>query len=87
MSKYAIYIFAETSTVVFDKLTSERIKEYADTGSPMDKAGAYGIQDSGFVTEIKGSYDNVMGFPSNKIDEVLRKFCLNKQNNSSFNIR
>ncbi len=76
MSKYAVYIFAETSAVLFNTLSAERIKRYVESGSPMDKAGAYGIQDSGFVAEIKGSYENVMGFPTDKIDAVLRKFKL-----------
>jgi len=74
MSKFAVYVFAETTKVKFDVLTDERILSYVDGGSPMDKAGAYGIQDSGFVAEINGSYDNVMGFPSDKADEILKRF-------------
>ena len=71
MSARAIHIFADTSLVTFDKLSDERIRNYVDTGSPMDKAGAYGIQDSGFVKEIKGSYDNVMGLPTEKLKDIL----------------
>jgi predicted house-cleaning NTP pyrophosphatase (Maf/HAM1 superfamily) len=57
--------------VFFNHLTDEIISAYVSTGSPMDKAGAYGIQDDSFhlVDRIEGSYDNVMGFPT----EVLRK--------------
>ena len=72
VSKYAIYLFADTSLVTFDKLDDERIKKYVDTGSPMDKAGAYGIQDSGFVKDIQGSYDNVMGLPTERLKNILQ---------------
>ncbi|MDE7454662.1 MAG: Maf family protein [Clostridia bacterium] len=72
MSQYAVHLFADTSLVTFDDLTDEQISKYVASGSPMDKAGAYGIQDSGFVSDIEGSYNNVMGFPSDKIDEILK---------------
>lgn len=77
MSKLAIYIFAETSLVTFDNLSEQRIYSYVDTGSPMDKAGAYGIQDSGFVKDITGSYDNVMGFPTERLNSILQQLHLN----------
>lgn len=72
MSKAAIYLFVETSEVAFETLSEERINAYVATGSPMDKAGAYGIQDSGFVERICGSYNNVMGLPTERIKDVLR---------------
>ena len=49
--------------VLFERLTSEQIDKYIQSGSPMDKAGAYGIQDGGLVKEITGSYSNVVGLP------------------------
>lgn len=49
--------------VYFNELSDEWIKNYVKSGSPMDKAGAYGIQDGGLVKEIKGSYSNVVGLP------------------------
>ena len=49
--------------VKFNKLTDEWIKEYVQSGSPMDKAGAYGIQDGGLVKHIRGSFTNVVGLP------------------------
>ncbi|MFA5421927.1 MAG: Maf family protein [Bacilli bacterium] len=54
--------------VFFKNLSEQLIDEYIKTGSPFDKAGAYGIQD-GFdlVDRINGSYDNVMGLPSEDI--------------------
>lgn len=54
---------ADCTKVLFHELSDKFIQEYVDGGSPMDKAGAYGIQDGGLVKEIKGSYSNVVGFP------------------------
>ena len=69
--KMGVWLFADTTEVVFHKLSEQQISNYIATGSPMDKAGAYGIQDSGFVSHIVGSYDNVVGFPTERIGEVL----------------
>ena len=57
--------------VYFNKLSDKTIEEYIKTGSPMDKAGAYGIQDDefGLVNHIEGSYDNVVGFPVEDIKQ------------------
>jgi septum formation protein len=54
----------------------ELAKKYIATGSPMDKAGAYGIQDLGalFVKEIKGDYYTVMGFPIAEVHRRLMNF-------------
>ncbi len=59
--------------VYFNKLSDELIDKYIATGSPMDKAGAYGIQDKEFdlVNHIEGSFDNVMGLPT----EDIKKHC------------
>ena len=65
--------FVRKSRVLFFSLTDERINSYIATGSPMDKAGAYGIQDSGFVKKIRGSYSNVMGLPVEKLRKILKK--------------
>ena len=55
--------------VYFNKLSDELIEKYIATGSPMDKAGAYGIQDREFdlVSHIEGSFDNVIGLPTEDI--------------------
>ena len=55
--------------VYFNKLSDELIEKYIATGSPMDKAGAYGIQDREFdlVNHIEGSFDNVIGLPTEDI--------------------
>lgn len=55
--------------VYFNKLSDELIDKYIASGSPMDKAGAYGIQDKEFdlVNHIEGSFDNVIGLPTEDI--------------------
>ena len=55
--------------VYFNKLSDKLIDKYIATGSPMDKAGAYGIQDQEFdlVNHIEGSFDNVIGLPTEDI--------------------
>ncbi|WP_297435391.1 Maf-like protein [uncultured Clostridium sp.] len=62
------------TNVKFSKLTNNEIQEYIETGSPMDKAGAYGIQDFGavFVEKIEGCYYNVMGLPLNVLYKILK---------------
>lgn len=63
------------STLVrFKELTDEEIWFYIDNYQPFDKAGAYGIQDwLGLIAidEIKGSYTNVMGLPTNLVYKAL----------------
>jgi septum formation protein len=61
--------------VYFKELSNQEIQDYINTGSPMDKAGAYGIQDdfgAVFVQKIIGCYYNVLGFPVSKIYEGLK---------------
>ncbi len=64
----------ERTYVTFRKLTRDEILDYIETGSPMDKAGAYGIQDdfgSVFVEKINGCYYNVTGLPIQKLYKEL----------------
>lgn len=66
----------EKTEVEFRKLTKDEITDYVDSGSPMDKAGAYGIQDdfgAVFVKKINGCYYNVVGLPLTKLYNALRK--------------
>jgi septum formation protein len=63
--------------VTFRKLIPEEIVAYIRTGSPMDKAGAYGIQDdygAVFVEKIDGCFYNVVGFPVTKFYLALERF-------------
>jgi septum formation protein len=65
----------ERTKVSFRELEDWEITSYVRTGSPLDKAGAYGIQDrSGlFVDRIEGCFYNVVGFPLTKFYEGLKK--------------
>ena len=63
---------AEKTAVHFNDLTDEWILDYIRGGSPMDKAGAYGIQDGGLVERIEGSYTNVVGFPIELVKEMMK---------------
>ena len=63
----------DKTEVYFYELSDEWISAYIRGGSPMDKAGAYGIQDGGLVKEIKGSYTNVVGFPLELVEKMIKK--------------
>ncbi len=65
------YLSAEKSAVTFFNLSSEKIKEYVEKYKPFDKAGAYGIQDGFVVRSFSGSYDNIVGLPTEKLTEIL----------------
>lgn len=67
--------FKEITTVAFKKLQQEEINYYIDTFNPLDKAGAYGIQEwIGMigVTGIEGSYFNVVGLPVHRLYRELK---------------
>lgn len=63
----------ESTRVFFRLLMEEEIRAYVATGEPMDKAGAYGIQNRGavFVERIEGCYFNVVGLPLVRLNELL----------------
>ena len=69
---YSADVRAEKTEVYFEVLTDEWIMDYIRGGSPMDKAGAYGIQDGGLVRKIEGSYTNVVGFPVELVKEMMK---------------
>ena len=75
-TKYKKLLEFEKTEVRFNTLSDEFIKIYVDSGSPLDKAGSYGIQDGGLVKEFFGSYTNVVGLPvttvKKMLDEVLQ---------------
>jgi septum formation protein len=66
-------VFSDATTVKFHRLTPEIIQEYVARARPLDKAGAYGIQDQGdlLVENISGSFTNVMGLPVERLREQL----------------
>lgn len=67
----------ETTHVYFNELTPKMIDFYVDTFQPLDKAGAYGIQEwIGLVgiEKIEGSYTNIVGLPVEKVYKALQNF-------------
>jgi len=69
----------ETTQVTFRNLEKEEILSYINSGSPMDKAGAYGIQDdygAVFIERINGCYYNVVGLPLHKLYKKLKEIDL-----------
>lgn len=69
--------FSVVTDVTFKQLTDDEIQYYVRTYRPMDKAGAYGIQEwIGYigVTALNGSYFNVVGLPVQRIYEALKSF-------------
>lgn len=67
-------VFAERALVHFRPLSEQEINAYVQSGGPMDKAGAYGIQETDFVCSISGSFHNIMGFPTEKFTRVIQDF-------------
>ena len=68
--------FTAASDVEFDALSEEEIQYYVDKYQPMDKAGAYGVQEwIGYigVKSISGSFYNIMGLPIQKLYGELKK--------------
>lgn len=71
---------AEKTSVTFRKLFEKEIDDYIATGSPMDKAGAYGIQDdfgAVFIEKIDGCYYNVVGLPLAKVYSSFARIVKN----------
>ncbi len=69
--------FSVSTNVTFSSLTKDEIEYYVKTYSPMDKAGAYGIQEwigHVAVSSLEGSYFNVMGLPVQRIYKELKTF-------------
>lgn len=69
--------FTATSRVEFAHLSDKEIRYYVDTYNPLDKAGAYGIQEwigAAAIKSISGSFYNVMGLPVHKLYEKLKDF-------------
>ena len=69
--------FADTSVVRFAELTDDEIDYYIEHYRPLDKAGAYGIQEwigNIGISGISGDFYNVMGLPTRKLYQVLKTF-------------
>lgn len=68
-------VFSVCSKVKLKNMTDEQINAYIQSGSPCDKAGAYGIQD-GVVEFYQGSYSNIVGLPVEKLTKRLKRHRL-----------
>jgi len=66
---------ASINDVTFKPLAAEEIEWYIQTGEPLEKAGAYGIQGFGamFVEKIEGSYSGIVGLPLEILYEIFRR--------------
>ncbi len=67
------YVEYETTRVKFREIEPWEIEQYINSGEPMDKAGAYGVQELGslFVERIEGDFYNVMGLPLFRLGKML----------------
>lgn len=67
-------IHSETSFVEFQDLSDSLIINYVEQFMPLDKAGSYGIQElpDGFVKNIEGSFENIMGLCPNAVNNILK---------------
>lgn len=70
---FKIFAGYEETKVKMKKVKLKEIQEYIRSSRPMDKAGAYGIQetDDVFINKIEGDYDNVVGLPVRKLKKLL----------------
>ena len=63
----------EKTQVIFNDLSETEILDYVSSEDGLDKAGGYAIQNGKFVKNIVGSYDNVVGFPTERIEKILKE--------------
>ena len=70
-------VFTEITDLHFRELTEREIHRYVESGEPMDKAGAYGIQGGAalFCQRMTGDYYNVMGLPVCHLGQVLKEMA------------
>ena len=69
-------LFAETTRVTFRPLSADAIAEYLSRINPLDKAGAYAIQEHGemIVANVDGSFSNVVGLPVERLQSEIKNF-------------
>lgn len=76
-SKEKNVTFCTGSTVFMKNLTDEEIDGYIERYNPLDKAGAYGIQDGVVVERFEGEYENIVGLPLVQLRQVLEEMGVN----------
>lgn len=70
----------ELTKVFFNLVSDQKVSEYIESGEPMDKAGAYGIQGMGafLVDRIEGRLDNVIGLPRLLLDDLANRVLVSE---------
>ena len=70
-------VFAECTAVTFHPLDAVKIQQYLSRVNPLDKAGAYAIQEEGdlIVEKVAGSYSNVVGLPMERLNQALEAWA------------
>lgn len=73
---WTVKCFHERTAVQFYPMTEQEILEYVQTGDPLDKAGAYGIQGfcARYIRAVEGNYDNVVGLPLGVLYQEIKEF-------------
>lgn len=71
-------LFADITRVTFKRLDAPEISDYLDRINPLDKAGAYAIQENGdmIVERAEGSFSNVVGLPVERLREELERMSV-----------
>lgn len=69
-----VHVFSEQTAVTMYPMTDQEIAGYIDTGEPLDKAGAYGIQGRAavYIKAIAGDYNNVVGLPLARLYQEIK---------------
>lgn len=75
LSKGKCKSFYDKALVTFRQLSNDDIKNYVAAAMPLDKAGAYGIQETDFAIKVKGSYSCVIGLPLEMLKDKLKKMA------------
>jgi len=70
----------EVTEIAMRKISDKSIQDYVETGKPLDKAGAYGIQEieDPFIRKINGDYNNVVGLPLKLLSKLLKTVKFSK---------
>lgn len=77
-TKVSVHSFHEATKVHFYPMAEEEIEAYVETGDPLDKAGAYGIQGlcARYISGIEGDYNNVVGLPVGRLYQEMKELHL-----------
>lgn len=75
ITKNKTYSFYVVSHVTFKNNTDQELKDYIETGEPMDKAGSYAIQGIGkkLIESYDGELNNIIGLPTKEVDDILKE--------------